>query len=47
VRAVIPKRHDQRERRATRYEKLAVQYLAMLYVGLAERYLATLFALIR
>jgi transposase len=78
VRAVIPERHDQRDRRArrpgrrpefdratyrqrnvieravgwlkerrrlaTRYEKLAVQYLAMLYVGLVERYLDTLFA---
>jgi hypothetical protein len=25
-------------------EKLAIQYLAMLYVGLVERYLSTLFA---
>jgi transposase len=34
-----------KERRiATRYEKLAIQYLAMLYVGLVERYLVTLFA---
>lgn len=78
VRAIIPERRDQRERRArhpgrrphwdraayrrrnvieravgwlkerrrlaTRYEKLAIQYLAMLYVGLVERYLAALFA---
>jgi transposase len=78
VRAVIPERRDQRERRArrpgrrlqfdratyrernvieravgwlkerrriaTRYEKLAIQYLAMLYVGLVEKYLITLFA---
>jgi transposase len=78
VRAVIPERQDQRDRRsrrpgrrpefdrqayrqrnvieravgwlkerrrlATRYEKLAIQYLAMLYVGLVERYLCALFA---
>ena len=78
VRAVIPERCDQRDRRArrpgrrlefdrdayrqrnvieravgwlkehrriaTRYEKLAIQYLAMLYVGLVEKYLITLFA---
>jgi transposase len=29
---------------ATRYKKLAIQYLAMLYVGLSEKYLTTLFA---
>ena len=34
----------ERRRIATRYEKLAIQYLAMLYVGLIERYLSTLFA---
>lgn len=34
----------ERRRLATRYEKLAIQYLAMLYVGLIERYLSTLFA---
>jgi transposase len=78
VRAVIPERQDQRERRehrpgrrptfdqaayrernvieravgwlkeprrvATRYKKLAIQYLAMLYVSLLEKYLRTLFA---
>jgi transposase len=31
----------ERRRIATRYEKLALQYLAMLYVGLIERYLST------
>jgi hypothetical protein len=35
--------HEPR-RIATRYEKLAIQYLAMLYVGLIERYLSMLFA---
>jgi transposase len=78
VRAVIPERRDQRDRRdhrpgrrpgfdrpayrernvieravgwlkerrrvATRYEKLAIQYLAMLYVSLLEKYLTVLFA---
>jgi hypothetical protein len=34
----------ERRRIATRYEKLAIQYLAMLYVGLVEKYLITLFA---
>lgn len=34
----------ERRRIATRYEKLAIQYLAMLYVGLLEKYLTTLFA---
>jgi transposase len=34
----------ERRRLATRYEKLAIQYLAMLYVGLVERGLSTLFA---
>jgi transposase len=34
----------ERRRIATRYEKLAIQYLAMLYVGLIEKYLMTLFA---
>jgi transposase len=34
----------ERRRLATRYEKLAIQYLAMLYVGLIEKYLITLFA---
>ena len=34
----------ERRRIATRYEKLAIQCLAMLYVGLIERYLTTLFA---
>ena len=34
----------ERRRIATRYEKLAIQYLAMLYVGLIEKYLTTLFA---
>jgi transposase len=78
VRAVIPERRDQRDRRrrrpgrpllfdrpsyrqrnvieravgwlkerrriATRYEKLAIQYLAMLSVSLVEKYLVTLLA---
>ena len=46
VRAVILERQDQQDRRriATRYEKLAIQYLAMLSVSLIEKYLATLFA---
>jgi transposase len=34
----------ERRRIATRYEKLAIQYLAMLSVGLIEKYLVTLFA---
>jgi transposase len=34
----------ERRRVATRYEKLAIQYLAMLYLALIERYLSTLFA---
>jgi transposase len=34
----------ERRRLATRYEKLAIQYLALLYVGLIEKYLITLFA---
>jgi transposase len=34
----------ERRRIATRYEKLAIQYLAMLTVSLIEKYLATLFA---
>jgi transposase len=34
----------ERRRIATRYKKLAIQYLAMLYVGLSEKYLTTLFA---
>ena len=34
----------ERRRVATRYEKLAIQYLAMLYVSLLEKYLMVLFA---
>lgn len=34
----------ERRRIATRYEKLAIQYLAMLSVSLVEKYLATLLA---
>jgi hypothetical protein len=35
----------ERRRIATRYEKLAIQYLAMLYVSLLEKYLTVLFAM--
>jgi transposase len=34
----------ERRRLATRYEKLAIQYLAMLSVSLVEKYLVTLLA---
>ena len=34
----------ERRRIGTRYEKLAIQYLAMLYVSLLEKYLTVLFA---
>lgn len=34
----------ERRRIATRYEKLAVHYLAMLSLGMIEKYLTTLFA---
>jgi len=34
----------ERRRIATRYEKLAIQYLAMLSVSLIEKYLTVLFA---
>ena len=42
-RGILKPGHERR-RIATRYEKLAIQYLAMLYVGLIERYLSRLFA---
>ncbi|HEX5387130.1 MAG TPA: transposase [Gemmatimonadales bacterium] len=35
---------QERRRIATRYAKLAIQYLALLYVALPEKYLTTLFA---
>ena len=34
----------ERRRIVTRYEKLAIRYLAMLYISLLEKYLTVLYA---